>query len=106
MKIVFLLSILMSLGFSNTSKEICSKNLKDLYQLNIKLQENRYQYEQSYYEKNIYAEELFLEFIKKDIKKIKNISNIALVNCKNIISRQELVMLEEKHFYNGELLKN
>lgn len=105
MKLVILLSFLISIGFSETKKEVCIKDLKSLYQLKVKLQEDQYQYQRSHYNHNIYAAELYLEFRKKDFKKINKITTKSLVNCKGIISENELKTLEKSKFYDGELLK-
>lgn len=105
MKLIILLSFLISLGMSATKEETCSKNLKNLHKLKVKLQNNQYRYEQSNYEHNICAAELYLEFAAKDIRKIKETVSQALINCKEIISENELSILEKNSFYDGKLLK-
>ncbi|MBC8236886.1 MAG: hypothetical protein H8E76_01535 [Helicobacteraceae bacterium] len=105
MKLLILLSFLISLGMSETKKEACIKDLKNLQELKVKLQEDKHKYEQSTYEHNIYAAQLYLNFTKKDIREIKKTVDKALVNCKDNISENELSVLRRNSFYDGKLLK-
>ena len=97
MKLVILLSILISLGMSQTKKEACKQDLKSLQELKIKLQKDKHKYEQSTYEHNIYAAQLYKKFTKRDFIEIEETTEKILLNCQEIISENELALLDKNN---------
>jgi hypothetical protein len=104
MKFMVFFFFCITLAFAEATKEDCLSDLKALHEARVQLQKDETAYQNAFYEHNIYKTQLYLNFKKADFEKIDIIVSQALLNCKGVLSENELHQLKEYKSYSGNLL--